>query len=158
MFGLALLTMIISARERCWIASPYFVPDEAIISALKFAALRGVDVRIIIPEKKDHWIVYMAAFSFLDEMENAGVKMLRYQRGFMHQKGFLIDEHFAGIGTANLNQRYFVLHPAVISTSEVFCLGLVSGSHDFSIRYYETDEVLRINRRGGRGAIRDVGD
>ena len=110
MFGLALLTMIISARKRCWIASPYFVPDEAIISALKFAALRGVDVRIIIPEKKDHWIVYMAAFSFLDEMEKAGVKMLRYQRGFMHQKAFLIDDHFAGIGTANLDQRSFALN------------------------------------------------
>jgi cardiolipin synthase len=108
--GLAFQTLIASTRERCWIASPYFVPNEAIVAALKFAALRGVDVRIMIPEKRDHWLVYLAAFSFLEEMEAAGVKMLKYQHGFMHQKTFLMDDRFAGVGTANVDQRSFALN------------------------------------------------
>ncbi len=108
--SLAYIALINSARERCWIASPYFVPDEAILSALKFAALRGVDVRIMIPAKRDHWLVWLAAYSFLEEMDEAGVRMLRYTKGFLHQKTFLVDRFLAGVGTANLDQRSFRLN------------------------------------------------
>lgn len=116
-FRLALQTLIASARERCWIATPYFVPDESILSALKFAALRGVDVRIMIPDRKDHWLVYLAAFSFLEEMEAAGVKMLRYQGGFLHQKALLMDNRFAAVGTANLDNRSFALNFEITAVS-----------------------------------------
>ena len=99
-----------AAKERIWIASPYFVPDERVLGALKLAALRGVDVRIILPEKEDHLLVYLAAFSFYQAALPLGIHILRYTKGFMHQKVFLVDHDYAGVGTANLDNRSFRLN------------------------------------------------
>ena len=97
--------LINSARERFWIVSPYFVPDESLMSALKLAALRGVDVRIMIPDNPDHKLVYLAAFSYLRETEGTGVKIFNYREGFLHQKVLLVDDTISAIGTANLDNR-----------------------------------------------------
>lgn len=94
-----------SARERLWIASPYFVPDEGVMSALQLAGLRGVDVRIMIPDRADHLLVYLAAFSYFDDALAAGVKFYRYTAGFLHQKVMLIDDVAASVGTPNLDNR-----------------------------------------------------
>ena len=99
-----------SARDRIWIASPYFVPGIAVVDALRLAGLRGVDVRILLPEKPDHKLVYLASFSYLTELDGLGIRIMRYQPGFMHQKTFLIDEGVAMIGTANLDNRSFRLN------------------------------------------------
>ncbi|QDU41877.1 Major cardiolipin synthase ClsA [Symmachiella dynata] len=99
-----------SARRRLWITSPYFVPDAQVIAALQLAALRGVDVRILLPEKPDHLLVYLSGFSFVEETEPAGVKFYRYQPGFLHQKVILVDDQFAAVGTANLDNRSFRLN------------------------------------------------
>ncbi len=99
------LHAINSATKRIWIVSPYFVPDEQLMSALQLAALRGVDVRILIPENPDQQLVYLSSFSYLEEAEDAGVKVFRYQPGFLHQKVMLIDDSAAAIGTANLDNR-----------------------------------------------------
>ncbi|MCB1232743.1 MAG: cardiolipin synthase [Verrucomicrobiae bacterium] len=93
------------ARERLWIASPYFVPDESVRVALQLAALRGVDVRIMLPEHPDHKVVYLASFAYLEEMEAAGVRMFRYGAGFLHQKVMLVDDQLASVGSANLDNR-----------------------------------------------------
>ena len=93
-----------------WITSPYFVPDAQVIAALQLAALRGVDVRILLPEKPDHVLVYLSGFSFVEETEPAGVKFYRYQPGFLHQKVMLVDDQFAVVGTANLDNRSFRLN------------------------------------------------
>ena len=98
------------ARERIWIASPYFVPDGQVLSALKLAALRGVDVRILIPEKPDHRTVYLASFSYYEDTLPLGIKLYRYTDGFMHQKVFLVDSTCAAVGTANLDNRSFRLN------------------------------------------------
>ncbi len=104
--GSLLFTQLInSARQRLWIVSPYYVPDQAIVSALQLAALRGVDVRIIIPDKVDHRIVWLAAFSYFKEAGEAGIKFYRYTGGFLHQKVILVDDLVAGVGTANLDNR-----------------------------------------------------
>jgi cardiolipin synthase len=108
--SLMFLQAINSARHRLWITSPYFVPDTSIVDALQLAALRGVDVRIMLPEKPDHLLVYLSAFSYFDEMEAGGVKLYRYQPGFMHQKVFLVDDDAAAVGTANLDNRSFRLN------------------------------------------------
>jgi len=97
--------LINSARQRIWIVSPYFVPDESVLSALKLAALRGVDVRVMIPENPDHKTVYLAGFACLQEIEGTGVRIYRYRQGFLHQKVFLVDDDLAGVGTANLDNR-----------------------------------------------------
>lgn len=107
---LMFLHAISSAQERIWIASPYFVPDESIIAALQLAGLRGVDVRILIPDQPDHLLVYLAAFSYFDRVGKTGVKFYRYQDGFLHQKVMLIDHETATIGTANFDNRSFRLN------------------------------------------------
>jgi cardiolipin synthase len=103
--GLFFMHAINSARQRIWIASPYFVPDTALIQALQLAALRGVDVRIMLPQKPDHKAVYLAAFSYIDEAEPSGVKFYRFLPGFMHHKVILVDDDLAAVGTANFDNR-----------------------------------------------------
>ncbi len=93
------------ARERLWIASPYFVPDETVIDALVLASLRGVEVRIILPERWDMLIMYLAAFSYFPELEHTNVRFFRYQPGHPHQKVMLIDNDIAWVGSANVDNR-----------------------------------------------------
>ena len=104
------LHAINSAKSRIWIASPYFVPDESIVNALQLAGLRGVDVRILIPDKPDHLLVYLAAFSYFDEAGSTGVRFFRYTKGFLHEKVMLIDDQAATVGTANFDNRSFRLN------------------------------------------------
>ena len=99
-----------SAKRRIWIASPYFVPDDAIVAALQLAGLRGVDVRIIIPDKPDHLLVFLAAFSYYDDASRTGVRFFRYTKGFPHQKVMLVDDEAVTIGTANFDNRSFRLN------------------------------------------------
>ena len=108
--ALMFVQAINSAKERIWIASPYFIPDLQILGALKLAALRGVDVRILLPEKPDHLIVYLASFSYYQNTLPVGIKLYRYTTGFMHQKVFLVDSSCAAVGTANLDNRSFRLN------------------------------------------------
>ena len=107
---LMFLTGINAARERVWIASPYFVPDESLMNALHLAALRGADVRIIIPDKADHTLVWLAAYSYFEEASETGIRFFRYMDGFLHQKVVLIDDDISGIGTANFDNRSFRLN------------------------------------------------
>jgi cardiolipin synthase len=99
-----------SARKRIWIASPYFVPDHAVIVALQLAGLRGVDVRVLIPDEPDHLAVYLAAFSYFDDAGKTGATFYRYEDGFLHEKAMLIDDDVATIGTANFDNRSFRLN------------------------------------------------
>ena len=91
--------------SRLWIVSPYFVPNGSVIDALKMAALRGVDVRILIPGATDNRVVALAGRAYLPELIGAGVRFFRYQKGFLHQKVMLIDHDLATVGTANLDNR-----------------------------------------------------
>lgn len=113
------LNAITRARRRFWIASPYFVTDESIRSALQMAALRGVDVRIMIPGVPDKWVPWLATFAVLGEMEAAGVRIFRYGDGFLHQKVFVVDDTLAAVGTANLDNRSMRLNFEV--TAVVIC-------------------------------------
>ncbi len=99
-----------SSRKKLWIASPYFVPDEGVLTALQTAAIRGVDVRILIPERADHLLVWLSAFSYYEQSIPFGVKIFCYQKGFLHQKVMLIDDRLAAVGTANLDNRSFRLN------------------------------------------------
>ena len=108
--GLFYVHAIHSAKHRVWIASAYFVPDPKVVAALQIAALRGVDVRILLPAKADHLLVWLSSFSYYNETEPYGVRLFRYQPGFLHQKAMLIDDDVAAIGTANLDNRSFRLN------------------------------------------------
>jgi len=101
---------ISAARHRLWISSPYFVPDEGVLATLKLAAMRGVDVRILIPEKPDNILTYFAAYAFVAPLLEAGVHIHRYQAGFLHAKTILIDDLASTVGTVNLDNRSFRLN------------------------------------------------
>ena len=107
---LAYKALINEAQERCWIASPYFAPNETIIDSLRYAALRGVDVRILLPARPDHFVVHLASYSYIDSLSNTPIKFYRYLDGFLHQKVILIDEVLAGVTTMNMDQRSFHLN------------------------------------------------
>jgi cardiolipin synthase len=109
------LHCIASAKRRVWIASPYFVPDDALLSALQLAALRGVDVRILLPAQRDHTLVWLASFFFVPAVTEYGVKMYRYHAGFMHQKVVVVDDEVSAVGTANFDNRSFRLNFEVMS-------------------------------------------
>lgn len=102
--------LINDVRERLWIASPYLVPDPSLRAALGHAALRGVDVRLILPQGIDHLLPWLSSHTFYPHMQDAGVKIWRYQPGFMHQKVLLADSDIAIVGSVNLDFRSFMLN------------------------------------------------
>lgn len=103
--SLFFVTLINAAQKRVWLATPYFVPDEAVFSALRLAVLRGVDVRLLIPDRADHYVVFEATTSYAFEAARSGIQVYRYQHGFVHQKVVLIDDSAAAVGSANLDNR-----------------------------------------------------
>ncbi len=113
--NLFFLSLIERSQHRLWIASPYFVPNNSLLNALKLAALRGVDVRIILPNRPDRLTVYLCSFSYYTELQAVGIKLYRYQSGFMHQKVILVDRDIAGVGTVNLDNRSFFLNFEVMT-------------------------------------------
>lgn len=108
--GLLFVAALHSAKDRIWMSAPYFVPDEAVMKALELAALRGIDVRIITTGKSDSLPVYLAAFHYIHQLRDLGIKFYAYKPGFLHEKVFLIDDQVSGVGTANFDNRSFRLN------------------------------------------------
>ena len=98
------------ARKRIYIQTPYFIPDEAVLQALRMAALSGVDVRLMIPCKPDHPFVYRATCSYAGELLDAGARCFRYMDGFLHAKCVVVDGLACCCGTANMDIRSFCLN------------------------------------------------
>jgi cardiolipin synthase len=96
---------ILKARDRVWIASPYFVPDAGLRDALRLAGHLGVDVRLLCQYHPDKWIPQYAARYYWAEMLEAGVKVYQYTKGMMHAKVVIVDGQWASVGTANLDNR-----------------------------------------------------
>jgi cardiolipin synthase len=144
--GLFFTHVINTARERVWIASPYFVPDESVIGALKLAVMRGVDVRILFPEMSDNRFIKRAAMSYVPQIAGAGVKFFLFQRGFMHQKVLIVDDRVSTIGTANFDNRSFRLNfeISILTIDEDFTREVATMlENDFShSRELTADEVL----------------
>ncbi len=108
--SLFFVAAINSARHRVWLTTPYFVPDTAVRAALRLAVLRGVDVRVLIPARPDHRVVFAASTLHAHHALRAGVRVFRYQPGFVHQKVVLVDDDAASIGSINLDSRSFRLN------------------------------------------------
>ncbi|SEU02992.1 cardiolipin synthase [Salinibacillus kushneri] len=103
-------SLMTSARKSIWIASPYFIPDTDILSAIKTAALSGIDVKLLVPNRPDKKIVFYASQSYYPELLEAGVKIYRYNEGFLHSKVMIVDQELASIGTSNMDMRSFHLN------------------------------------------------
>ena len=96
-----------ACKERLYITTPYFIPNETIIDALKHMALSGVDVRLLVPGKSDSRIVNAASCSNYEDLLDAGVRIYRYQKGFVHAKAIVADNTLSVIGSANMDVRSF---------------------------------------------------
>ena len=103
------IQMITNAKERVYIQTPYFIPDDTFFAALRVAVKSGVDVRIMVPRKPDKKTVYMATLSYLKEMAELGIKIYLYD-GFLHSKTLLVDDNKVSIGTCNTDNRSFSLN------------------------------------------------
>jgi cardiolipin synthase len=137
---------ISSATKRVWLATPYFVPDEALVLSLQLAAARGVEVKILIPETTDSQLIRMSSFSYLEEMEKAGIEIWRYQKGFLHQKVILVDDSFVSIGSANMDNRSLRLNfELMVGVEDEAFAGEVSKmlENDFSNSQRATPDDLK---------------
>lgn len=102
-----ILQAIYDAQKSIFIQTPYFIPPESMIEALQAAAIRGLDVRLIISKKSDVPLVQMASRSFVKEMLESGVKVYMYEKGFLHSKLMVFDDSLTLIGSVNFDSRSF---------------------------------------------------
>jgi cardiolipin synthase len=107
---LGYLRLINAAQDHIWIQTPYLIPDDSVLDALRVAVHSGIDVRIMIPCKPDHPFVYRATEYYAHALANEGVTIYTYQRGFLHAKTMMIDGKMASVGSANLDFRSFKLN------------------------------------------------
>ncbi len=105
-----LVSTFFSARERIWIVTPYFVPNEMLAHALNLAARRGVDVRLIVPARSNHLTADLARESYLRELHEAGGQVLLYQAAMLHAKAVIFDDQLTVIGSANMDNRSLFLN------------------------------------------------
>lgn len=98
---------IASAEDYIYIATPYFMPSESVLLAIKAAAMGGVDVRILLPEKSDAFITLLSTRSYIKELLESNVRIFFYQKGFLHSKTFVCDDVLTSIGSANMDFRSF---------------------------------------------------
>ncbi len=105
-----MVALIYAARKQVTITTPYFIPDEPMLQALQTAALRGVDVHLIVSETGDKLIVSLAQRSYYKELLEAGINIHLYQKSFLHAKFLTIDDHIGLVGTSNMDIRSFVLN------------------------------------------------
>lgn len=104
------LRLIHKAKERIFIQTPYFIPDESVMDALLIAIQSGVEVNIMIPCKPDHMFVYWATYSYIGDLLMAGANCYTYDNGFLHSKGIVVDGKVFCYGTANMDIRSFALN------------------------------------------------
>ena len=107
---LSLLKAISLAKKEILITTPYFIPGESILNALKVAALGGVSVKILAPGVSDSRLVNAAAWSYFDDLLRAGVEIYLYWKGFIHVKTMVVDNQISIVGTANMDYRSFDLN------------------------------------------------
>ncbi|GIN85291.1 cardiolipin synthase [Heyndrickxia sporothermodurans] len=104
------IKMINSAKKYIYMQTPYFIPDDSLLNALKLAVLSGVDVRLMIPNKPDHMFVYWATYSNVGDLLKTGARVYVYENGFIHAKMLIVDGKIATVGTANIDNRSFRLN------------------------------------------------
>lgn len=106
----SLISMVFAAKERIWIVTPYFIPDEALARAIELASRRGVDVRLVVPQHSNHLMADLARVSYLRQVHDAGGNVLLFTPVMVHAKVLLIDNDLSVIGSANMDIRSLFLN------------------------------------------------
>lgn len=137
-----LMAMIYSAKESIILTTPYFVPTEAMVNALKTKALSGVEVTMIVPQILDSVMVRFASKSLFEELLECGVKIARYKKGLLHSKIITIDHTLAFMGSHNLDMRSFYINfeVSLLAYSQDFTSRLV----DLQNQYLKDSEFLQL--------------
>ncbi len=107
---LSLLKAIALAKERILVTTPYFIPGDSILDALRVAALSGVKVQLLVPGAGDSMLVNLAARSYYGDLLEAGAEIFLYRKGFVHAKTMVVDRSISVVGTANMDHRSFELN------------------------------------------------
>lgn len=152
--------MINDATHHVYIHTPYFIPDSSISEALRIAALSGIDVRIMIPNKPDHIFIYWATLSFVGELIEAGVKVYIYQNGFLHSKTITVDDEMSVVGSCNFDIRSFSLNfetsafiydrNTAIKLREAFEADMLKSDHYDTEQYQNRSKWLKIKESVSR--------
>lgn len=103
----AIFVGITNAQDYIYVTTPYFIPNDEILTALQVAARSNLEVKIIVPKKSDSWVAENATNSYLESLLEAGVEVYHYTKGFIHAKTIVVDGVFSTVGTANLDYRSF---------------------------------------------------
>lgn len=151
------VALINFAKERIWIANPYVVPPESLVDALVLAALRGVDVRVIVPSYSDAKTAWLASRVYQEKFLRHGIRVYRYQGGFLHQKVMVIDECFGSVGSVNLDCRSMFINFEIIAiTNEKTLISEMhtmlekdfAHSEELSLKDFQLNLLDRIASRG----------
>jgi cardiolipin synthase len=137
------IELINIAKKRLWIANPYVIPPQGILDALYISGIKGLDVRLIIPQNNDNELVALAMDVHMEHLFHAGVRIYKYTPGMMHQKVILIDDELAIIGSSNLDFRSMFINfeNSIITDDQKFILDL-----EFSLRKdLDTSEEIGLN-------------
>lgn len=149
----AYMKIINNAKKNVYIQTPYLVPDEPMKVALKIAALSGVDVRIMVPGKPDHFFMEWILSANMGELMECGVKFYKYEKGFIHSKTIVSDGEVSSIGTANLDIRSFQLNFEI--NAIIFDSDFTKEQEKIFIRDIEDSKLVTIEEYNNRGrAIR----
>lgn len=130
---------LLKARNRVWITNAYFVPDNRFLKALEETALRGVDVRLLLPRNSDVFFIPWATRVFYDRLLASKVRVFEYKKGFLHAKTILID-HWGTVGSSNLNQRSF-LHDLEVDAEVSLPSAITQLEHHFLDDLQESEEI-----------------
>jgi cardiolipin synthase len=106
----SIVSAIFDAKERVWVATPYYIPDDTLSKALELASKRGVDVRLLIPKNSNHFLADLCRGGYLKQLEKAGGKIFYYTDSMMHAKAVIIDDLYAVVGSANFDMRSLLLN------------------------------------------------
>jgi len=111
----ALISAIHSAKERIWIVTPYFLPDETLMHALKIAKHKGVEIKLITPKQSDHYVADLSRSSYMRVLQEEGIDLVLYNGNILHAKAILFDKDVVMIGSVNIDNRSLLLNYEVVS-------------------------------------------
>lgn len=132
--------MIQNAKNYCWIQSPYLIPDDSALDAIRTAAMSGVDIRIMVPCMPDHPFVYRATQYYAKQLSKYGVKIYFYEDGFIHAKTVLVDGKIASVGSANMDFRSFKLNFEI--NAFIYDEGLAEQLHSIYVNDIRSSKLM----------------
>lgn len=145
------IVALVSAQKRVWIQSPYFIPDEPLLTAMCTAATSGVDVRFMMTGRPDKKVPFYAAEAYFPALLEAGVRVYQYQAGFLHSKTVTVDDDVSIIGTCNWDIRSIILHDEVVAVfydADMTAAAAQQYKHDLdSCTEITTEHLAALSRR-----------